>query len=175
MTPNFERIFERMLAHEGGYVDNPKDPGGATNLGVTQKVFNEYLAASGTAPYSVKMITRQQARAIFNVKYWMAVKGDKLQHGWDYAVVDFAYNSGPGRAVRVLQTVLGLTPDGVIGPKTVAAVFHAPKEKLAEYNAKRLEFMKTLPHWPTFKNGWTARVQEVDGKSQIDWERGRGA
>lgn len=175
MTPNFERIFNRILEDEGGYVNNPHDNGGATNLGVTQKVFNDYLAASGQKPYSVKMITRQQARAIFNVKYWMASKGDKLQHGWDYAIVDMAYNSGPGRAARLAQTVLGLEPDGVLGPISIAAIHHAPLEKLNEFNDKRLAFLKTLDDWPHFGKGWSARVAKVKILSAADWKKGRQA
>jgi len=173
MTPNFERIFERILEHEGGYSNHPADNGGATNMGVTQKVFNEYLAASGQKPYSVKMITRQQVKAIFNVKYWIAVKADKLQHGWDYAIVDMAYNSGPSRAVRLAQTVLGLEPDGIVGPKTVAAIFHAPVEKLDEFNDRRLAYLKTLDDWPVFKKGWSDRVAMVKAKSRADLIKAR--
>lgn len=169
MTPNFEKIFDRLMAHEGGYVNHPEDNGGATNMGVTQKVFNEYLAASGQKPYSVKMITRQQARAIFNVRFWIKVKGDRLQHGWDYAIVDFAFNSGPSRAVRLAQLVLGLEVDGVVGPLTIAAIHHAPKEKLAEYMDRRLAYLKTLDDWPHFGKGWTQRVKDVKATALKDW------
>lgn len=170
MTPNFGKIFDRILSHEGGFVDHPHDNGGATNMGVTQRVFNEFLAASGQKPYSVKHIRREQVRAIFNVKFWIAVKGDRLQHGWDYAIVDMAYNSGPGRAVRLAQTVLGLEPDGIVGPLTIAAIHHAPKEKLNEYMDKRLAYLKTLPDWPHFGKGWTARVEAVRAQALKDWD-----
>lgn len=169
MTPNWNKIIERVLEHEGGYVNHPKDPGGATNLGITQRVFDEYLAASGIKPYSVKLITRSQAMSIYRVKYWMRIKGDELQHGWDYAMMDAAVNSGPKRAVEWAQEVLGLTVDGVMGPKTRAAIHHAPKEKLNEYMDKRLAFLKSLDTWATFGKGWGKRVEHVRTLALKDW------
>lgn len=172
MQENFEKIFERILVKEGGYVNHPADNGKATNMGVTQKVYNEYLAASGQKPVSVKFITRQQARAIFNVKYWMAIKGDRLPAGWDQAIADMAFNSGPGRAVKLAQLTLGLDdPDGVVGPITIAAIQKAGVEKLNEYMDRRLAYLKTLEDWPVFGKGWAARVAEVKGVVARDFLR----
>lgn len=175
MQANFEKIFERILAHEGGYSNHPADNGGATNMGVTQKVFNDFLAASGQKPYSVKNITRSQVRAIFNVKYWIAVKADRLPPGWDYAIVDMAYNSGPGRAARLAQLVLGLEADGILGPISLAAINKAPVEKLNEFNDRRLAFLKTLDDWPVFKKGWSDRVALVKKVSAEDLKKARPA
>lgn len=169
MTPNWGKIIDRILAHEGGYVDHPEDNGGPTNMGITQKVFNEYLAASGQKPYSVKFITRQQVMTIYRVKYWVAIRGDDLQHGWDYAMFDAAVLMGPKRAVRMAQQILGLEPDGVVGPLTRAAIHHAPKEKLNEYMDKRLAFLKTLDDWPTFGKGWASRLDGVRKQALKDW------
>lgn len=169
MTPNWGKIIERILAHEGGFVNHPADNGKATNLGITQATFNEYLAASGQKPYSVKMITRQQAITIYRVKYWTRIRGDELQHGWDYAMMDAAVLMGPSRAVRMAQQVLGLEPDGVVGPLTRAAIHHAPKEKLNEYMDKRLAFLKTLEDWPVFGKGWANRLEGVRKDALKDW------
>lgn len=170
MTPNFPKIIERVLSHEGGFVDNPADPGGATNLGITQAVFNEYLAASGQKPYSVKMIRRDQAVSIYRVKYWTRISGDDLQHGWDYAMMDAAVNSGSKRAVRWAQEIFGVPGlDGVMGPITRSAIFKAPLEMLNLFSDKRLEFVKTLSTWPTFGKGWERRILEVKDQAAKDF------
>ena len=98
----------------------------------------------------------------------MRVSGASLRSGWDYAVVDFYYNSG-SHAIRTVQEVLGLTVDGQLGPKTIAAINSAPKEKLAAYLDARLAFMKSLSTWPTFGKGWAARVAHVKDGALKDW------
>lgn len=167
----FLKYLEFVLAHEGGYVNHPKDPGGATNFGITQGVYNEYLNASGKKSQSVAQITRREVEAIYRVKYWLRIKGDELPVGWDYAAFDLAVNSGTARAIKFMQAVAnkhgaGLTEDGVIGSKTIAAIKALPREALDDFIDMRLDFMKSLKTWDTFGKGWTSRVEGVRSKAK---------
>jgi lysozyme family protein len=95
-------------------------------------------------------------------KYWDKVCGDELPTGLDLAVFDLAVNSGPGRAAKMLQKILGVTQDGAIGPQTIAKALNTDSSKLiADYNAERLAFLQALPTWGTFGKGWGRRVAEV--------------
>lgn len=160
----FLKYLEWVLKHEGGFVNHPSDPGGATNYGITQRVYNDYLAASGKKSQSVAAITRREVEAIYRVKYWLAIRGDELPVGWDYAIFDFGINSGPKRAIRYAQQVVGVEVDGVIGPGTINALRAAPREALDTYLNERLGFLKALPHWNAFGKGWERRVEDVREK-----------
>ena len=105
MKANFDKSLALVLVHEGGYVNHPKDPGGATNRGVTQAVYDAYRKTRGKAGQSVKFITDEEVNAIYKFQYWDRVQGDLLPAGLDYAVFDFAVNSGVGRASKYLQAV----------------------------------------------------------------------
>ncbi|WP_198645504.1 glycoside hydrolase family 108 protein [Thalassobius sp. I31.1] len=158
----FERAFALLAVHEGGYVNHPKDPGGATNKGVTQRTYNNYRARLGLSPRNVRQVTDNEVAAIYQVQYWDAIHADKLPEGVAYCVFDAAVNSGPARAVRWLQKEIGATIDGVIGNETLARTVRADAAALIDrYCDRRLSFMKRLRHWPTFRNGWSARVVEV--------------
>lgn len=161
LVDKFLGYLALVLKHEGGYVNHPKDPGGATNYGITQAVYNSYLDASGKKPQSVALITSREVEAIYRSKYWLAISGDSLPLGWDYAMFDFAVNSGPSRAIIMAQTVLRLNPDGVLGPKTRDAIANAPPEALDRYLDSRIEFLVSLKNWPTFGKGWKRRVDGV--------------
>jgi lysozyme family protein len=162
----FLKYLEWVLAHEGGYVNNPRDPGGATNFGVTQGVYNEYLNASGKKSQSVAQITRREVEAIYRVKYWLRIKGDELPAGWDYAMFDFAINSGTSRAIKFAQLSVGVSDDGVLGPKTMAAIKAAPPEAFDKYISMRRDFLVSLKTFPTFGKGWMRRVNEVEEKAK---------
>lgn len=157
----FQSYLPLILMHEGGYVNHPKDPGGATNKGITQRVYDEYRKTSGQMPQSVKNISDKEVESIYRVKYWIAIRGDDLPLGWDYAVFDFAVNSGPGRAIRLMQLALGIRDDGVIGPKTLAAFKPDPRKSFDSYMDKRREFLRSLSTFPTFGKGWLRRVEDV--------------
>lgn len=162
MIDNLEIALGRVLAHEGGYVNHPADPGGATNRGVTQRVYDAYRKRQGEAPRSVRAITADEVADIYKRQYWDAVKGDDLPSGLDYAVFDYAVNSGPGRAIKDLQRELGVAVDGQIGNVTLAAAKSADVFDLIErLCARRMRFLKSLRHWGTFGKGWTSRVNEV--------------
>lgn len=148
-----------LLAHEGGFVNHPKDPGGATNRGVTQRVYDAFRDRAGAPRQSVRGIKADEIAEIYAAQYWRPVRADDLPAGLDYAVFDFAVNSGVKRAAIELQRILGVKADGVIGEVTLAAVARADVfDLIGRLCDRRIEFCKGLDHWPTFGKGWTARV-----------------
>lgn len=161
MKGNFEQSLALVLKHEGGWVDHPKDPGGETNMGVTKKVWEEWTGKP-VAPGGMKGLTVADVTPLYRKKYWDAIKGDDLPEGVDYAMFDFAVNSGPVRAIRMVQEIVGVTADGVIGPKTLAAIDRQdPRDLAAKICDKRMEFLRGLKNWPSFSVGWTRRVADV--------------
>lgn len=165
MKENISLALRHVLAHEGGFVNHPKDPGGATNRGVTQKVYDAYRARQGQPTRSVRAITASEIADIYERQYWDAIRGDDLPSGLDYAVFDYAVNSGPRRAAMDLQRELGFAGkdvDGIIGQITLAAITKVDVFDLIErLCARRMRFLKGLRHWSTFGRGWTRRVEEV--------------
>jgi len=161
MKENFDKALAAVLVHEGGYVFNPKDPGGETNLGCTKAVWEEHCGHPVDTK-TMKALTPADVAPLYKRKYWDKVQGDELPSGVDYVVFDAAINSGPGRAAKWLQACVGVDPDGGIGPKTLAAVraFNA-KALVDDFGKRRLSFMMDLPTWPTFGKGWSRRVLEV--------------
>jgi lysozyme family protein len=167
MIGNFDTCFDLMLAHEGGYVDHPSDPGGRTNLGVTQRVWEEWLGRP-VSEKEMRALTPAMVKPLYKRKYWDACRADDLVAGVDYCVFDVAVNSGPGRAIKFLQSCVGVTADGGFGPATMAAVKESEKDpaRLIEmYCARRLEFLQSLKTFETFGKGWSRRVQEVKDKA----------
>jgi lysozyme family protein len=167
MQSNFETCLALMLAHEGGYVHHEKDPGGMTNLGVTKRVWEEWVGHE-VDEKQMRALTPETVAPLYKRKYWDACRADDLVAGVDYVVFDVAVNSGPGRAVKFLQSCVGVTADGGFGPATLAAVKEAEKDpaRLIEmYCAKRLEFLQSLKTFETFGKGWSRRVQEVKDKA----------
>jgi lysozyme family protein len=167
MKENFEAALKAVLHHEGGYVNHPADPGGMTNLGVTKRVWEEWVGHE-VDEKTMRNLTHEIVGPMYKVKYWDKVKGDDLPAGVDYAVFDAAVNSGPGRAAKWLQACVGVEPDGGIGPKTLAAVNAFDANQLIEdYAKRRLSFLMDLQHWNTFGKGWGRRVAEVQ-KTGLD-------
>ncbi|WP_082501168.1 glycoside hydrolase family 108 protein [Methylobacterium sp. Leaf88] len=158
---NFSRAFPLTLKHEGGWVDHPADPGGATNLGVTIGTLSSWLGRPASKA-EVKALTRESVAPIYRKNYWDAIRGDELPAGLDYAVFDFAVNSGPKRAAMALQRAVGVADDGVIGSITLANVANRPVDSTIEHiMADRMTFLRQLSTWPTFGKGWTARCDGV--------------
>jgi lysozyme family protein len=167
MQSNFETCLALMLAHEGGFVNHPQDPGGMTNLGVTKRVWEEWVGHE-VDEKQMRALTPETVAPLYKRKYWDAVRADDLVDGVDYCVFDVAVNSGPGRAIKFLQSCVGVTADGGFGPRTLAAVKEAEKDpaRLIEmYCARRLEFLQSLKTFETFGKGWSRRVQEVKDKA----------
>jgi len=161
MKENFPAALNALLKHEGGYVNHPSDPGGMTNLGVTKRVWEEWVGHE-VDEKQMRALTPELVAPLYKKKYWDKVCGDELPTGLDLAVFDLAVNSGPGRAAKMLQKVLGVTQDGAIGPQTLAKAVNVDSSKLiADYNAERLAFLQALPTWGTFGKGWGRRVAEV--------------
>ena len=160
---NFEPALQKVLAHEGGYVNHPKDPGGATNRGVTQRVYDSYRSRNGLAPRSVKLITDTEVSAIYRASYWDLARCDRLPVGVSYVVFDGAVNSGVRQSVIWLQRALGVKADGIVGPATIQAANNHPDHALLinQICDQRLKFLKALKTWPTFGRGWSARVEQV--------------
>jgi lysozyme family protein len=161
MKGNFDLCLELMLKHEGGYVHHSQDPGGRTNLGVTQRVWEEWTGHE-VDEKQMRALTPTMVAPLYKRKYWDAIRGDELVSGVDYCVFDVAVNSGPGRAIKFLQSCVGVTVDGGFGPRTLDAVNEQdPSELIELYCAKRLEFLQSLKTFETFGRGWSRRVAEV--------------
>lgn len=168
MQSNFEQALKELLVHEGGYVNHPSDPGGMTNLGVTARVWQEWVGHE-VDEKQMRALTPEMVAPLYKRKYWDACHADEFVSGLDYAVFDVAVNSGPGRAIKFLQSCVGATPDGGYGSITSALVKKSQEEDGARlislYCSKRLEFLESLPTFATFGKGWSRRVAEVKEKS----------
>jgi lysozyme family protein len=162
MRSSYDQCLERVLAHEGGYTNDPRDPGGPTNFGITIYDYRKYMKPGATAA-DVKRMSLAEAKSIYRSKYWDALSCDDLPAGVDYTVFDYGVNSGIGRAGKVLRRVLGV-PDANwrVGADVIAAVKRAESSKLiVAINDERLQFLKSLRTWRAFGVGWERRVAEV--------------
>lgn len=171
----YQVVLPLVLAHEGGYVNHPKDPGGPTNKGVTQKVYDAYRTTKGEKLRSVKSITMVEIADIYDTRYWKLAGCDHLPAGVDYAVFDYAVNSGVGKAIKDLQrtinsfagnrlpTLAPLKIDGIAGEDTTDAAKivaeHDEEAFIESYCARRMSFLKSLKTWGTFGKGWARRVE----------------
>lgn len=151
---DFESAFTALIGNEGGYVDNPKDPGGATRYGVTQRVARKHGYMG-----DMRELPLETARAIAKAEYWTPAGCDKLEAHVAFQVFDGAYNSGVAQSVKWLQAAVGATMDGRFGPQTQAmAAAKDPDDVCLMYDAARLLFLASLPTWPTFGRGWARRI-----------------
>ncbi len=165
----FAACLDAALRHEGGYVDHPSDPGGATNMGITRRTLARWRSVSpwwDLPKAAVETLQRTEAAKIYRAGYWDRARGGELPAGLDLAVFDFAVNSGPDRAVRALQGLLGVVRDGQIGPVTLGAL----KARIATIGVaglinalcdQRLNFLERLATFAVFGRGWTRRVAEI--------------
>lgn len=153
---SFKTAIERILSHEGGYVNHPKDPGGETNWGITKRtaVANGYHGA-------MRQMTREQAKEIYRKQFWLKNGCDKLPFAVAYQYFDACVNHGRGNAVRFLQRAVGVADDGLLGPITLAAVKKMPISVVVSgFNRERLVFYSKLSTFGTFGRGWTRRIAE---------------
>ena len=161
MLENFVTSLETVLKHEGGDVVHPKDPGGRTNMGITQAVYEKYLNRTVTEE-EMKNIKIGDVRIIYKENYWDKVKGDDLPSGVDFCVFDWAVNSGVSRASKALQKIIGAKADGVIGPNTLKAVESADSEVIIQQLTEaREDFYKRLSTFDTFGKGWLNRNEKT--------------
>lgn len=163
MKGNFDKALELVLKHEGGYVNDSRDPGGATNFGVTKKVYETYLGRECTIQ-EVKDMPLEAVAEIYKRKYWDKIRGDDLPNGLDWCIFDFAVNAGVSRAARTLQTFLSTAIDGIIGSGTLEAIENYPtsvKGVIEVYTAQRSTFYRTLRTYETFGKGWDKRCYDT--------------
>lgn len=156
------------FGHEGGYSNRSTDSGGPTKFGITHKTLAAHLGVPSVTAERVKALTLTEAEAIYRKSYWQQSGGDVLPKGLDYAAFDFGVNSGPHRAVKALQKVVGTKADGWIGEATLGAVAEYPgglRKLIKDYCAERMRFLKGLggkQGWPSNGRGWTIRVTGKD-------------
>lgn len=147
---NFDKAFERLIGHEGGYVNDPRDPGGETKFGISKR---SYPAED------IKALTLERAKAIYRRDFWGMAGCDAVPDAMKFDLFDMAVNSGPVTAIKTLQRSAGVTPDGLLGPITLQALNSTPAPRLvARFNGHRLDFMTDLKTWPVFGKGWAKRV-----------------
>lgn len=168
MRANLPAILRLSTANEGGFVNHPKDPGGATNHGITIGTLSAYLGRKASIA-DVRALSVQTSALIYVKNYWAPVAGDEMPAGLDYAVFDFGINSGPSRAVKELQKLLpGVAPDGIVGKKTLNAIAAQDVEPLIrKYCEARIKFCTGLKTWKTFGRGWTYRITGKDPEGKL--------
>ncbi len=162
----FEASLPFILRWEGGYVNHPNDPGGATNKGVTQKVYDAWRRKQGLPPRGVKEIQDTEVQAIYETGYWLPPRCNELQRHLDLVQFDTAVNMGAGRAVRFLQAAVGCTVDGGFGPNTLGAVDSGDLgTTLVAYCGEREAYYRRLaernPKLKVFLKGWLNRLNAL--------------
>jgi len=156
---NFANCVAFVFQEEGGYSNDPRDPGGATNFGVTLAALSHWRHDAKLTPQDVHDMKRDEAQTIFRASYWNAVQGDFLPPGLDLMVFDEAVNTGPGTSAKMVQYRVSATVDGWIGPRTLAAVNGANAGTLCLKLSNTQEaYYRSLPGFPTFGKGWMARL-----------------
>jgi lysozyme family protein len=152
MADRFADFINRILSHEGGYVNDPRDPGGETQWGISKRTY---------PTVNIKTLTRDQAIALYKRDFWDASKASSLPPSVGFQLLDAAVNSGIGQATRWLQRAARVADDGRIGPATLAAIKAAdPNDLVLRFLAERLEFMTGLKTWTTFGKGWARRIAQ---------------
>jgi len=165
MIKNFEKCLEWLLEHEGGYVDHPEDPAGKTNKGITIGTYEGWLGRA-VSEDMIRNIPDDHVEKIYREKYWDKIYADELPSGIDWSVFDWAVNSGSNRAVKNLQSCVGVSQDGFMGPKTLNATDQMDTLHLIDelYN-KRQRFYENLSTFKTFGKGWTRRNKQTKEQS----------
>jgi lysozyme family protein len=147
---DFDKSFEKLIGHEGGYSNHPRDPGGETKFGISRRSYPSE---------DIWNLTLERAKVIYFRDFWTAAGCDRVPEAIKFDLFDAAVNSGVGRAVMFLQGAIGVDQDGRLGPKTIAAAASmSPDRILMRFNATRLLFMASLPTWPSFGRGWASRI-----------------
>jgi lysozyme family protein len=148
--PAFPSLIERVLGHEGGYVNDPRDPGGETQWGISKRAYPHV---------DIRALSRADAIEIYHRDFWERVHGDELPAAFAFQALDAAVNHGVDTAVRWIQRAAGVADDGHYGPVTRAAIAAASEADLVlRFNAQRLDFYSRLAAWDRFGRGWARRV-----------------
>ena len=163
---NFPAALAAVLQWEGGWSDHPRDPGGATQKGITLARYRAWKRDQSITPGQLRQIGDDEVKAIYKAGYWDTVRGDDLPAGLDFAMFDFAVNSGPARAVKTLQRIVGVPADGVMGTMTLNAVRGRKAGELIDaLSDARLSFVRSLGTFDAFGKGWTRRIGGVQMKA----------
>jgi len=165
----FSACLKVVLAHEGGYVDHPADPGGATNMGITRKTLARWRAVSpwwALPKSAVEQLGAEEAGKIYRSSYWDRCNAGAMPAGLDLALFDYAVNSGPDRAIKALQALVGAKADGQAGPLTLEAIARRVAEigvagLVEALSNQRLSFLTQLTTFAVFGRGWSKRVEDV--------------
>lgn len=165
MERNFPEALAHTLAFEGGWANNPNDPGGATMKGITHKTYTDYLGRAVTHD-ELRAIPDHHLAEIYRKRYWDACHCSELPDGLDLAVFDTAVNTGPAQAARLLQRIVSVPADGAIGPKTIAAVNEYASAQglhalIEAYTDARHNFYRLLPTYVHFGEGWRKRTDRL--------------
>lgn len=159
MANDFKECLDIVLRSEGGWVNNPKDPGGETNLGVTKRVWEEWV---GHPVESLKNLTKDQVAPLYEQRYWRPCYGEVLPRGLNLVVFSFGVNVGSGRSVKVLQSSLGLVCDGIIGPRVREKLKNSNiADVIKGFSQSRREYYQSL-NKPMFIKGWLARTDREE-------------
>ncbi len=161
MKENFDKCLAMLLEHEGGYVNNVNDRGGMTNLGVTKRVYDEWIGRESTEQ-EMRDLTPDDVAPIYKKNYWDRVKGDQLPSGVDWCAFDWAVNSGSGRPAKAIQRAVGATQDGAIGNQTLGLVAEKDPKFIIDYvYTVRQAFYESLDDYKHFGRGWSRRNTET--------------
>ena len=161
MKQNFDKCLEMVLVHEGGYVNNKNDRGGMTNLGVTRRVYEDWVDRP-VSEQEMRDLTPEDVAPIYRKNYADRIHFDSLPSGVDWACLDWAINSGASRPAKAIQRAVGATTDGVIGPKTLQLVAEKDPKFIIDYvYTVRQAFYESLDDYKHFGRGWTRRNKET--------------
>jgi len=160
-SARFDACMPFIFKAEGGYSDNPADPGGPTNYGITLATLRAYEGDPNLTADAVKKLSPEKAKEIYRTAYWNRMQCGELPPGLDLEVFDFGVNSGPAESVKTLQRIVGVTQDGSIGPITLAPVGQFNVDDLiSRFAQARLAFYQSL-NMPEFEQGWATRVAQI--------------
>lgn len=166
---DFEKAVAKVLKHEGGFVDHPADPGGATNRGIIFSLFKQYALALGLEKTkdALKTLTEDQAKFIYREHFWRPMQGDKIQDQQVAEIVFDAYVNMGGRALKLFQKTVGVTADGDIGPHTLE-ILHQQNQQTVFENFKEVrktyyqDLVKRKPPLNKFLKGWMNRINSFN-------------
>jgi lysozyme family protein len=164
----FEIEIPRVLAHEGGYVNHPSDPGGETNRGITDRLDGKIdglvdLDGDGDGDVDIRGLTEDQAKEVYRQRFWNRMNGDLIESQAIAGILFDGYVNMGGTAVKIMQRLLSQKDDGQCGPKTVAAINAADERTLYQYyKLERIKFYEDLayrkPQLKVFLKGWLRRI-----------------
>ena len=166
MKDNWTECLAQILKAEGGFANLKHDSGGMTNMGVTKKTYENWVGREVTEQ-EMRDLTVEDVAPIYKDRYWNRVRCDELVDGADLLLFDLSVHSGPRRSVKIAQQTAGTVVDGLIGPKTIAAINAMDQtEFIKKFSENRLEFYKRIEAWKHFENGFRNRVKKTQIAAQ---------